>query len=52
VRNLEAGDYFGEIALMYNIKRTATINCMNYCTFASLNLDQFKEMCRTFPDIS
>ena len=52
VKNLEIGEYFGEIGLLYDIKRTATISCLNYCTFASLNKDEFKEMCRTYPKIT
>ena len=42
--NLAKGDYFGENALIYECKRTATVATTNYCTFARLTKDQFKEL--------
>ena len=41
---LTEGDYFGECALLYDCKRSATITTTNYCTFSRLNKDQFTEL--------
>lgn len=37
VRILKPGHLFGEVALLYNCKRTATVISKNYCTMAKLN---------------
>ena len=50
VRLLEEGSLFGEVALIANGKRTATIRCMNYCTCAALSQAAFKEICKHFPE--
>ena len=50
VRLLEEGSLFGEVALIANGKRTATIRCMNYCTCAALSNASFKEICKHFPE--
>jgi len=34
VRTLYPGDHFGEIGLIYNCRRTATVTASNYCTLA------------------
>lgn len=38
---LEKGDYFGEIAILFNCKRTATITSTNYCSFAKIKKEVF-----------
>jgi CRP-like cAMP-binding protein len=48
-RILKIGDMFGEIALISNCKRTASVKCLNYNSCAKINYDSFKEMCRLFP---
>ena len=49
VNRLWEGDLYGEVALLHNIKRTASVSCLNYCTFATFTGDDFKEVCRAFP---
>jgi len=45
---LKAGTYFGELALLNNEPRTATIICKETCNFAVLFRDDFKEvLCKT-----
>ena len=34
VKELYEGDHFGEIAIIYKCRRTATVQSMNYNTFA------------------
>ena len=38
VRVLEQNAYFGEVALVYDSVRTATVTCANYCTLGKINL--------------
>ena len=52
VVRLKEGDLFGEVALLHNIKRTASVGCLNYCTFATFTDDDFKEVCRAFPSFN
>ena len=51
VRNLYKGMLFGEVALIAQTKRTATVKSKNYCTLAALVEENFYEMCQQFPDI-
>eukprot|EP00347_Sterkiella_histriomuscorum_P022573 403337973 len=51
VRNLLQGMLFGEVALIAQVKRTASVKSKNYCTLAALNDENFYEMCHQFPDI-
>ena len=51
VRNLQQGMLFGEVALINQTKRTASVKSKNYCTLAALVEENFYEMCQLFPDI-
>ena len=42
------GDHFGEIGMMYEGKRTATIRSENYGTLAMLKKSHFNELSKTF----
>ena len=46
---LVAGDHFGEIALIYRCKRTATIISRNYNNMARLEYDAWREIVCEFP---
>jgi CRP-like cAMP-binding protein len=50
VRILESGALFGEVALIAECPRTATVQSRNYCTCASLSIEDFKEICKQFPE--
>lgn len=41
---LKAGSYFGELALLNDAPRTATIICKETCNFAVLFRDDFREV--------
>ena len=47
-RFLDKGEYFGELAIIYNCKRTATVRTANYCTFAKIQSEVFLKTCSTF----
>ena len=51
VKNLGSGSYFGEIALITQQRRSATVSTRNYSTIGSIDLETFNEMCYLFPDV-
>ena len=46
---LNEGDNFGEISLIYNCPRTATVRSRNYNELAHLSYDHWRELCVDFP---
>jgi CRP-like cAMP-binding protein len=44
VRNLKAGALFGEVAIVTNNRRTATVKSKNYITVAGLSEEGYKEV--------
>ena len=44
LRILENGDHFGEIALLKDIPRTASVRTLTNCTFITFSRDEFIEM--------
>lgn len=44
VNTVYAGSYFGELALLNDAPRTATIICKEDCEFAVMEADDFKEI--------
>ena len=49
VTTLEAGDYFGEIALLRNIPRTARVTTLTDCIFLTINGHDFLKIYQFFP---
>jgi ATP-binding cassette, subfamily B, bacterial len=48
---LEVGDYFGEIALLRDVPRTATVRTLTPSIFLTLNRDQFLDLMERVPDL-
>ena len=48
VTHLIDGDHFGEIGMLFDSKRTATVRSENYGTLAILRKQQFIELTKTF----
>lgn len=47
---LKEGEHFGEIALIYKCKRSATVISSNYNTFARILKPRFREVISEFPE--
>jgi len=48
-RLLTEGDHFGEVALLYKCKRTATVVSRNYNTMARMNYSEYKAIVAEYP---
>jgi ATP-binding cassette subfamily B protein len=48
---LEDGDHFGEIALLWNVARTATVRTRTPCLLLSLDRAQFQHLAGTSPEL-
>ncbi|CDW89695.1 UNKNOWN [Stylonychia lemnae] len=51
VRLLYPGDHFGEVSLIYNCRRSASVIAGNYCTLASLSAQNFKYISMKYPKL-
>ena len=49
VASLSDGNFFGEMALLMDTKRTATIRCNSYCDLLSLNREDFNLALEEYP---
>lgn len=48
VLQYKEGDYFGELALLHDINRQASVKAVNRCRVASINRESFKRMMANF----
>jgi len=48
---LEDGDYFGEVALLRDVPRTASIRTLTECMLLSLQREQFRSLLQEAPDL-
>jgi len=51
VRRLKAGECFGEIALLADVPRTATVRCLSPVDLIVLPRDQFMTLARGYRDL-
>ncbi|MBF0425234.1 MAG: ion transporter [Magnetococcales bacterium] len=49
---LRAGAFFGEVALLRDIQRTATVRCITFCDLYVLSRADFTRVVRSYPDFS
>jgi len=49
--DIKAGGYFGEIALMMQVPRTAEIKTTSDCVFLSVQKKPFRDVLGMFPDL-
>lgn len=49
---LTAGNFFGEIALLLSMPRTATIRAVDYCDLYTLDKDTFQQIIRDYPEFA
>jgi cGMP-dependent protein kinase len=47
VRNLRQGEAFGEMALLYNAPRSATVKCLNECKLWGVDRVTFRKALET-----
>ena len=52
VHQMSSGDFFGEIALIASVPRTATIRTSTFCNLMELRRDQFDLVMTSFPELS
>ncbi len=52
MHELVPGSMFGEVALIFGTRRTASVRSKDQCTVGALSEEIFFELCREFPDIS
>ena len=51
VRKLGSGSFFGEVALLTESKRTATIRTLNFCTYGTLSQTHLADLLTKFPSL-
>jgi len=51
-RTLRPGDYFGEISMIYESRRTAQVMSVKYSTLAKLTAQRYRELITEVPEIT
>jgi len=49
---MKAGDYFGEMALLFSGKRTASVKSLSYCDLYSLDSESFFRVINKYPEFA
>ena len=51
VRDIDAGNIFGEVALINGLRRTASVRSKVHCTVGAISEESFGELIRYFPEV-
>jgi CRP-like cAMP-binding protein len=51
IKTLQVGQYFGELALIYNCMRTATVRTVTYTSVAYLSSEDFNQLTSSYPEL-
>lgn len=51
VREIEAGNIFGEVAIINGLRRTASVRSRVHCTVGTITEETFNELVRYFPEV-
>lgn len=51
VRDINPGELFGEVALLFGTRRTASVRSKDHCTVAVLSDEIFYQMLENFPEL-
>jgi CRP-like cAMP-binding protein len=51
INRLSTGSYFGEVAIVTNLKRTTTVKAFEYTTLAYLTRENFADIRKEFPQV-
>jgi len=51
VREISQGTLFGEVALLFGTRRSATVRSKDQCTIGGLNEENFFDLLQNFPEI-
>ena len=51
IGNLYPGSHFGELSLLYESKRSATVKTTNYCTITEMEKEKFKDLLYQNPSL-
>ncbi len=49
---MSAGDFFGEIALLYEVPRTADVRALEYCDVYRLDRELFERVLNQYPEVA
>jgi voltage-gated potassium channel len=52
LNTISAGDFFGEIALLFSQPRTASVRAVDYCDLYTLDKDTFDRVLSRYPDFA
>ena len=51
VRDLHEGMMFGEVAIVHNTKRTASVKSKEHCTVGAISIEFYQELVRDYPEM-